>query len=682
METLVVQGPNIAELDIEPDVQTPIAGKGSEAPSVDPAILSYGRSAMPGAQLSSSLAKSQPNGLRPSVPPSVVSGADTGARSVTPSEVFSKSGVSTTKKPRHHKEAQLWSEPTEGRDPTKTSATLTGPFSELLLDAESDARAAVKHEGGNGKANKDGEAPLSEALPIPQTHTERAGKRTRRGRRGKIIREVVVKEEPVEQQRDFRESDPVSKLSFAVLPACSIPVQGARKHSKDTGSNGWRRTPLIEDTLRTNLEAQPTVSHRSLHRGDVTPARTRGRGSDRMVLEEQNGWATEDATDIQDMGDFDFVGNLSKFDKREVFDQIRHGDTTADEERLVSYNRLPYRPGIAGGKNLHHTENVLSPRTNGAPDWNSEAGDSEEDFKEARISSGRSSLRNISRASINKAPSRKGSAMTGEQQRAVPRIPTEALAGDAHSPHHSGANSVLNSSLLPKPSKGASKQLFRLVPSGHVCPCLSPLQMLELEQLAISELDLSEDMITENASRGIAETVRKIISANADYAGYGSDQTSRVAAPLVVILAGNNKTGARAIAGGRQLCNHSTRVMVCVSGSGREDDLLDCVRRQLNIYRKSGGQVTSFDKIWKTLKYIKGPIKLIIDAVLGMHTLLDDLPIDERAILQELLIWVNGGTIDVLAIDLPSGPDALSSKQKRLKFESCLFADLCARSRW
>ena len=29
----------------------------------------------------------------------------------------------------------------------------------------------------------------------------------------------------------------------------------------------------------------------------------------------QNGWATEAATDIQEMGNFDFAGNLSKFDK-------------------------------------------------------------------------------------------------------------------------------------------------------------------------------------------------------------------------------------------------------------------------------------------------------------------------------------------------------------------------------
>jgi len=34
--------------------------------------------------------------------------------------------------------------------------------------------------------------------------------------------------------------------------------------------------------------------------------------------------------DIQELPDFDFAENLSKFDKRSVFDQIRNEDTTAD----------------------------------------------------------------------------------------------------------------------------------------------------------------------------------------------------------------------------------------------------------------------------------------------------------------------------------------------------------------
>ena len=90
-----------------------------------------------------------------------------------------------------------------------------------------------------------------------------------------------------------------------------------------------------------------------------------------QALEATNGWATEDATDIQDMPEFDFQSNLSKFDKRTVFNQIRNEDTTADEDRLVSFNRLA-RPGTHGGKNLHPTENVLDRKLKSTTNTSSE----------------------------------------------------------------------------------------------------------------------------------------------------------------------------------------------------------------------------------------------------------------------------------------------------------------------
>src|SRR6202000_1215577 len=87
-------------------------------------------------------------------------------------------------------------------------------------------------------------------------------------------------------------------------------TNGPLKNPKKAGKGkGWRQTPLIEDVPR-------------------QPKRMAQRG--RKAAEDLNGWATEDATDIQDMGDFDFESNLSKFDKRRVFDDIRQADTTAE----------------------------------------------------------------------------------------------------------------------------------------------------------------------------------------------------------------------------------------------------------------------------------------------------------------------------------------------------------------
>lgn len=176
--------------------------------------------------------------------------------------------------------------------------------------------------------------------------------------------------------------------------------------SKETQrSKGWRQTPLLEP----NPSFQPYT--------------TLKKSNKRNGRADENGWATEDATDVQDMGDFDFAGSLAKFDKKTVFTQIQAEDGIADEDRLVSHNRLPKaKPGTAGGKNLHYTENVLD-LPNGTvkvkPDvWKSEAGDSDLEERAAQrdSGSGRHSRRAESRVpSTRRPPSRKGSSINNVQ---------------------------------------------------------------------------------------------------------------------------------------------------------------------------------------------------------------------------------------------------------------------------
>jgi len=52
----------------------------------------------------------------------------------------------------------------------------------------------------------------------------------------------------------------------------------------------------------------------------------------------------------------------------------------------------------------------------------------------------------------------------------------------------------------------ASGATLRLSTTNRSCPTVSPLQTLEVEQIAVAEFGLSEDIITENAGRGIADT--------------------------------------------------------------------------------------------------------------------------------------------------------------------------------
>jgi enhancer of mRNA-decapping protein 3 len=169
--------------------------------------------------------------------------------------------------------------------------------------------------------------------------------------------------------------------------------------AKETArSKGWRQTPLLEP----NPSFQPFSTLKKNRR--------------RNGKMEENGWATEDATDVQDMGEFNFEDNNRKFDKRTVFNEIQAEDSIADEDRLVAHNRLPKpKPGTAGGKNLHYTENVLDVPNGTAKVRNDAWKSDDESEMEERASqrgsgSGRLSRRAESKLSINRRPvSRKGS---------------------------------------------------------------------------------------------------------------------------------------------------------------------------------------------------------------------------------------------------------------------------------
>ncbi|KAL8684309.1 MAG: hypothetical protein Q9218_008344 [Villophora microphyllina] len=165
--------------------------------------------------------------------------------------------------------------------------------------------------------------------------------------------------------------------------------------------------------------------------------------------------------------------------------------------------------------------------------------------------------------------------------------------------------------------------------------------MLELEQLATTELGLSDDMMIENAAQCIAQLSCKIAEGD-----------------RVVVLAGNTKSGARAIAAARQLRNHGMRVHLLVLGIEREEDLLEIVKRQLSIYRNSGGQVVNTERLVNMGKDGKNTIDLVVDALLGMHLSFEDLRTADRNAYFEIASWVNPSDSAVLAVDVPSGLDA------------------------
>lgn len=181
------------------------------------------------------------------------------------------------------------------------------------------------------------------------------------------------------------------------------------------------------------------------------------------------------------------------------------------------------------------------------------------------------------------------------------------------------------------PSQQYEKSSLKIIGSPFFCPTVSPVQMLEIEQVATTEFGITEEMLTENAGRCIAETAREISRATPI-----RDKSNR---PVIVVLAGDSKTGSRAIAAARHLHNQGARVlliMLPVNTSG--DGVLECVRRQIDIYTKGGGASSMRHRspLEEIVNEGGASADLVIDAMLGMHLSYEDLKIEDQMNFEQL----------------------------------------------
>jgi enhancer of mRNA-decapping protein 3 len=182
--------------------------------------------------------------------------------------------------------------------------------------------------------------------------------------------------------------------------------------------------------------------------------------------------------------------------------------------------------------------------------------------------------------------------------------------------------------------------------------------MLNLENIADNELGLSEDMMTENAGRGIAEVALSAMNTG----GRGLIQGKNINMATVVVFAGNNKSGLRGVAAGRHIRNHGVNVVVCILGLERESELLVGLRRQIKVFRSFGGKVVNKVELLEYVKSLEMPIELIIDGLLGLTISFEELRTGDQATAYELIEWANRSRAAVLAIDIPTGIEPTSGK--------------------
>ncbi|KAH9886098.1 YjeF-related protein N-terminus-domain-containing protein [Xylariomycetidae sp. FL2044] len=431
------------------------------------------------------------------------------------------------------------------------------------------------------------------------------------------------------------------------------PASNARPTNQ---GKGWRETPILQSTK----SFQPFASLKKSQKGRAAP-------------NADNGWASEDVTDVQEAGDFDFQGSLAKFDKRTIFNEMREQDQIDESERLVSHNRLPRpKPGTAGGKNLHYTENVLDipssgPKLKETPGdfWKSEADDDHANGSErlsGREGSGRNSrLRGESRMSTtHRSQSRKASATA-----------------------NAGGLSRVNSG---QPSSSSAVEGFYTASSNRRIETVTHLQMVVVEGVAKNEFGLTEDLIAENAGRGIVEVAMRALEDPA--IKIRATATSPASTSTIVVLVGtgdNHNSGVRAIAAARHLRNRGLHVLVCVVGIEREKKLPEDIRKQIRLFRNFGGTVCSkatlFDQLKQPITLLgsssQPSVTLIVDALLGLTIPFEELRQTDQATTYELMEWANRNEAFVLSVDIPSGIEPATGKVTVIEGEP-----LCIQTRY
>lgn len=156
------------------------------------------------------------------------------------------------------------------------------------------------------------------------------------------------------------------------------------------------------------------------------------------------------------------------------------------------------------------------------------------------------------------------------------------------------------------------------------------------------------------------------------------------AAPLVVVLVGNNNVGTYALAAARHLANRSCQVFIMLA-MRKDAETSDNFANQKKCAEFAGAQIVtsveskdfnhqlnvrvySFSAIPGLPEQLTTPVDLIIDALMGSETSLQSLRGDyeTRQQLWDSMDWANNNKAPVLSLDFPSGVNALEGNNKAI----------------
>lgn len=308
---------------------------------------------------------------------------------------------------------------------------------------------------------------------------------------------------------------------------------------------------------------------------------------------------SDDVKQIKALSEFDFAANLAMFDKKSVFADFEKNDTVAPAERLVGHNKAA---------KFGNDEMVLDPASRRADRWDALDG-------------------------------------RGTPLRAA--TPGAAAAASGAAGAATGAAS------------GARGRLrFVHLERRQAVPLCSPVQLLEIERITAQQFGIDVATTTEVVAVNLALLVLTQILG----AGRLGPQNHNLP-PLVLLLVGSGRCGARALAVGRHLTNHGVRVLAFVVSADDEGDDHGA-RLQRAQFERCGGKVVAqdFGQLLEVVRHgLDTPVELIVDALQGYDGHLEDIyfsPQHQRTVAL-VVAWCNEPLqhIKVMSLDIPLGID-------------------------
>ncbi|CAB4252767.1 similar to Saccharomyces cerevisiae YEL015W EDC3 Non-essential conserved protein of unknown function [Maudiozyma barnettii] len=449
-------------------------------------------------------------------------------------------------------------------------------------------------------------------------------------------------------------------------------------------------------------------------------------------------WQDDDVGRIKNGADFDFQSNLTLFNKKDVFAQLKREDEVDPEKRLVSFNKkgspdTTTNSGTSFGRgqgNYEYDEMVIpnakedswnkvgtefnkqkqsskhqhnnNNNNNNSNNNNDDDDDDDvEDFESAtdeeedEISSGANSNRKRSNiATNNEEDDTEDDDIVDEEEEDSEYYPITKSINITHLLHSAvddegnsteqTANKaqllsqieqmLINNASNSSRSGSVSNGLPTLKNSktGQLIPMASPVELLEIERLTNETFGITTGTMNEIFGNNASYLVKQTLGGPTRLTVKNTNPE-----PLIVVLVSDmNRSGIKAIALSRYLCQLK-QVRVVLMFSCPLNDIQDkYVLNKIEIFKNSGGKlVNSLKNLNALLAKLNSPVELIIDAMQGFDSNLSDFTLSRGSHqkILEIVNWCNetkrNKNVKIWSIDLPSGYDSSSGLQN---FDVCI----------